>query len=256
MIDLRDPGDGVPCLKHDVAYGTLQRIVADTPGTEGNTLDAAWNPRNKYLADRIMLIDAICGVQTGQARRDCIPAAASDHGFWEFLHRYLWTDDDAWSSAKLQHAAVSLLNSKEWPVTSRDVDHAKTNEQYLSCAAPGISGTPTVSHTAGQTFRLSWNPSPSGCAPVRSTYKFCFQVLFEAFQTVLPYCHDFGVSDSQTSATISFALPRLMTGWRAVRMETLEIFPSNRVQPLNATSYPTVRFPNAQWTYRSDGVLN
>ena len=50
-----DPGLEGPvpsCLKHDVMYSGLQKFAGASPGTaDGNELDAAWNPRNKALAD-------------------------------------------------------------------------------------------------------------------------------------------------------------------------------------------------------------
>ena len=43
------------CLKHDVSYSTLKKIIdnrpANTPEGDDFIIDATWNPRNKYLAD-------------------------------------------------------------------------------------------------------------------------------------------------------------------------------------------------------------
>ena len=49
------------CLRHDVSYSTLKRIVdnrpSDTPEGEDFIVDATWNPRNKLLADVYLFIE-------------------------------------------------------------------------------------------------------------------------------------------------------------------------------------------------------
>ena len=41
------------CLKHDVAWDSLRKFI----GTSDDAIDAAWNPRNKHLADTRFFLD-------------------------------------------------------------------------------------------------------------------------------------------------------------------------------------------------------
>ena len=247
MIDLRDPGDGVPCLKHDVAYGSLQRFVLDQQGQEpGNTLDAAWNPRNKYLADHIFLIDGICGVQTGQDRRDCLPGADNNLKLLNMLFHLPWWDspDGEWLNAKIQQAFVAHVNSKLWPITDQDVEHAEANQEYLACNAPGLTGTPRVTHNSGTSFSILWQPT-SGCALITSTYTFCFGVIHGGDGRQSPHCEDFDARYGQTYGYLTFTLPEDLANWRALGLVQARIIPNNRAYPLWALSYPAYEFPNA-----------
>lgn len=58
-----DLGFKAECLKHDVSYSTLRKIVDNRPSglPEGKdyVLDVAWNPRNKYLADAKLYQDLL-----------------------------------------------------------------------------------------------------------------------------------------------------------------------------------------------------
>ena len=76
-----DPGDGLPCLKHDVAFDSLQLFVPyDSVKGKSETLDAGWNPRNKYLADLMFVVDGICGMTVGDARERVLPGGNT--GSW------------------------------------------------------------------------------------------------------------------------------------------------------------------------------
>ena len=224
--------------------------MVDGPGLEpGNNLDAAWNPRNKHLADKLYLIDSICGVQTGQSRRDCIPEAATDRGVFGTLFSTKWFSLN-WINSKAQHTVVAQVNSKFWPVTQQDIDHAKANQQYMDCAAPGITSGPGLTHVSGSQFNLSWNNS-SGCAPVTSTYNFCFNVAYGGGGKVEPFCRDFQVTSGQTSGNETITLSWEFSGsWRSLELVSLEISPRDRAYPSWATSYPTVEFANI-WAFRT-----
>ena len=145
-----DPGSGLPCLKHDIPYASLQVFIADNVGTPGDTLDAAWNPRNKHLADHLFVIDGICEMKVGKQRRECIPEAAADHGILETLLHVEW-----WIP-KLNHHGVSRINDKNWPFTEHDVKHAVSLPWYIQCDYPSVTHNIGVSKE-DWTFTAKWS---------------------------------------------------------------------------------------------------
>ena len=60
---LRRQGPVPSCLKHDVAFASLQKFAGDDADAplanepDGDELDEAWNPRNKALADEKLRAD-------------------------------------------------------------------------------------------------------------------------------------------------------------------------------------------------------
>ena len=65
------------CLKHDVSYSTLKKIInnrpANTPEGQDFIQDSTWNPRNKYLADVKLYRDLmqIAETWTGRPPTNC-----------------------------------------------------------------------------------------------------------------------------------------------------------------------------------------
>ena len=120
----------------------------------------------------------------------------------------------------------------------------------LACDAPGITSGPGLTHVSGSQFNLSWNNS-SGCAPVTSTYNFCFNVAYGGGGKVEPFCEDFQVTSGQTSGNETITLSWEFSGsWRSLELVSLEISPRDRAYPSWATSYPTVEFANI-WAFRT-----
>ena len=167
IVDLPDPGRGLPCMKHDIPYASLQILVADS-GTPSETLDIAWNPRNKFLADHLFVVDGICGMKEGKQRRECISEAADDHGVLETLLHV------GWWVPKINHFGVSGINNKGWPITEQDAAHAKRNLKYLTCDVPRISNV-NITFRSGREFDATWNHIP-GCVQdiTINSYEFCF----------------------------------------------------------------------------------
>ena len=200
FVDLPDPASGLPCLKHDISYASLQVFIADS-GKHSETLDVAWNPRNKFLADHLFVIDGICGMRVGEQRRECVPEAADNHGILDTLMHMSW-----WVP-KLNHFGVSGINDKGWPVTKHDVAHAKQNMEYLSCDVPKISNINIV-YRSGRDFDVAWTPAP-GCVQDISihSYKFCFDrtYSFFFFRRTVPMCTTLTLSN--TPNTGSFTVP-------------------------------------------------
>ena len=132
------------CLKHDVAYGSLQKFAGHNSGTEdSNSLDLTWNPRNKHLADAVFLADII------------------NHGCQQNSGSYasvLCTIDAIIEQAYIMHLAVNRGNNKGWPVTRSDVRHTEANPKYISCDVPRVSDV-RVSKSSGlvtRDFNVSW----------------------------------------------------------------------------------------------------
>ena len=253
-----DPNGTAPCLKHDVAYGTLQRIVPDPAGTEGRTMDAAWSPRNKYLADLLFLIDGECGILTGQERRQCIPTVAAPNALLDIISVVGWVlNTDNLTGPMVQHFVVSQVNSKNWPITAPDIGHVRANWRYLECAAPGLTGIPTVSYSSasGEAFSLAWQPA-KGCANITSSYEFCFSVMYERGgwgnrTSTFRLCEEYLVYPSQTRIQhSSITPPDALGGWIAVKLESAKITPRNPVYTVGTESYPIIDYTDAQWVNR------
>ena len=108
------PQGPVPaCKKHDVVFASLQKF-AGVAGSDrwGNELDAAWNPRNKALADAKYYADIAthgCQQSTGGAN-STVCTLARLLGNAQMASGYFW--------------GVAKVNHKGWPVTTQDYDHA------------------------------------------------------------------------------------------------------------------------------------
>ena len=151
------PDGPVPsCLKHDVAYASLQKFAgddADAPlGNEpnGNELDQAWNPRNKALADEKLMADI--------RRNGC----QDQSGFWAGILCVFPKED----IAEVFHYGVANVNHKGWPITNADLSDLRSNYKFTVCGEPVV---PTVNgitaSKSGRTITASWDFVP-GCVPI------------------------------------------------------------------------------------------
>ena len=241
---IHDPARGVPCLKHDVSYASLQVFVPDM-GIPNQTLDKAWNPRNKYLSDHLLLIDSICGYKVGTERRKCIPEAAANHS----ILKTLWHVN--WWLAKATYFVVSEINDKDWPITEQDAAHAKQNFEYLSCDVPRV-GDVVITYETGTTFRATWSID-QGCVQniTIHTFGLCFDVQFSSvFYDVITFgyyrgnrfCTNLEVGQSP----VTFTVP---TGTNSVTLKSVSIRPDNRVN--DNLYYPSIIFTNKPPVYRN-----
>ena len=138
-------------MKHDVAYGGLQKIAgANTDVANGTELDEAWNPRNKALADYKFRADITrwgCQDQTSIAWFVC--RTASD-----------------WMAENIYFRAVAKFNSKGWPVTNRDIADFTTRPGFINCAEPVVPEVRNVNFTRnGNRFTVT-GEYVSGCVSV------------------------------------------------------------------------------------------
>ena len=149
------PQGPVPsCLKHDVAYASLQKFTGDDADAplankpDGDELDEVWNPRNKALADEKLRADIRrygCQDQSGDyAAVACLITTN------EFL-------------AQRFHDAVAKTNDKGWPVTTQDLTHFGNDMRFTTCAAPYLPRVSNLTFSgSGNTFTAGWN-FESGC---------------------------------------------------------------------------------------------
>ena len=153
------PDGPIPsCLKHDVAYGGLQKFAgldanaSPTDPPDGDELDEAWNPRNKALADANFKADiAKWGCQDPSNAAKFGICLLSKSGFMA-EHVYFW--------------GTAKVNDKGWPVTTRDVRHIDGLYRFIVCSQPVV---PTVSGLTvsrlGDIITANWTFEP-GCVPV------------------------------------------------------------------------------------------
>ena len=139
------------CLKHDVAYGGLQKIAGmNIQVADGTELDEAWNPRNKALADYKFRADI--------ARWGC-----QDQTFAATLSG-LCSVPSSWIATVPYFRAVAKFNHKDWPVTTRDIGDFKIRPEFIGCAEPVVSRVTNVSEIIRRddTLVTVWDWDP-GC---------------------------------------------------------------------------------------------
>ena len=154
----RTPQGPVPsCLKHDVAYGSLQKFDgerADDPVTaapDGEELDRTWNPRNKALADYKYKADI--------TRWGCQDQSGNDAAALCKLPNELIAE---WPYFR----AVARHNNKGWPVTNHDVADFTARPAFVNCPEPVVpSFTDLAATRSGRSITLTGTYAP-GCASV------------------------------------------------------------------------------------------
>ena len=164
------------CLKHDVAWGSLKKFVSNTDDDDvrvedDDTLDEAWNPRNKSLADARFKADI--------ARHGC-----QNSDFWARLSVCppvnllgLATNH---SLSELYFLGVANINSKSWVYTDYDSEHIDSNPRLAVHQIPSVSNVRVSSSQSdlpdATTYRVSWtyNPGSLRTATV-SSYRLCWE---------------------------------------------------------------------------------
>ena len=142
------------CKKHDVAYGGLQSFAGpDTSRANGNTLDEAWNPRNKALADDKFKADIVAhGCQQQSVAATLVVC------WWprQFM-------------AARYFNGVAHVNNKHWPVTTTDISNIRSSMRFKNCGEPPVPAVSDVSASKdaqdGRTIVMQWIYSP-GCAEI------------------------------------------------------------------------------------------
>ena len=147
------------CKKHDVAFASLQKF-AGVAGADkwGNELDAAWNPRNKALADAKLYADI--------ATHGCQQSTGTAAAVWCAV-------DKVWLAENIYFRGVARINHKGWPITTQDYNHAgitlyqkdltSAPYSFISCddLVPSLSNV-RLTQKSGQRFAATWEHK-SGC---------------------------------------------------------------------------------------------
>ena len=130
----KSPDGPLPsCLKHDVAFDSLKKFAGPTAGkSNGDELDAAWNPRNKALADAKFFADIQkYGCQDYGWYADttvCPPNNIYGHKTNRDLAQFYW------------HAVaigVTIFPThRGWPVTGFDLIDIRDNYEFAVCGDP------------------------------------------------------------------------------------------------------------------------
>ena len=203
------------CVKHDVAYASLQDFVDDPPGKSDKTLDTSWNPRNKHLADAKFHSDIL--------KYGCQASNLS-------LRDIVWCNDKK-SLADYMHYGVNKLNNKRWPVTKHDIIDAEGSQAFEVCAVPTLSNIELSPHQ-DRSVRVSWSYS-NGCVSNISVdyYRLCWS----AEGTYYNHRTRRNVDDSKSDCTIhnatgggtTITLPSTWTAWSSLTLNTIEIRPND-----------------------------
>lgn len=137
------------CLKHDVAWDSLRKFI----GASDDTIDAAWNPRNKYLADTKFFIDiAVHGCQ---------------QQFNLLATIVQWCNSPKILQALTMLFGVRAVNDKSvagWVYTHYDLDHIRSNFTFAEYNIPHTTSVAvqTVSssllHQTG--YKVTWRYEP------------------------------------------------------------------------------------------------
>ncbi len=123
-------GQLAACLRHDVAYASLQNFQKSSL-PEGDALDSAWNPRNKFLADRLFYYDNLCADVPNKKRLECLADPIK-----------IGRDYANQTYAYNRYLGVANVNHKEWPLSLEDEHHttvaSATSYRYMPCEPPDI----------------------------------------------------------------------------------------------------------------------
>ena len=143
------------CIRHDVAWNSLQEFDSDPPNSNiERRIDSAWNPRNKFLADAIFLIELTCAGYQGLERIQCF---SENPDFWEVVGKL--------GSTRARHRSKFVVewNDFAWPITDQDVDHARERPRFIICSDTVPHASNFALTRVGSSYRASWNFEP-GCA--------------------------------------------------------------------------------------------
>ena len=136
------------CRKHDVALATLQEMVGTSNDRE---LDAAWNPRNKLLADL-------------KAKSDLQRFGCTYPSFLAKLFPIASCPSGASYMAEAMFTAIHKWNNKGWLYTVHDERHVEVNHRFLLCDYPSVTHNIAL-NTQDGTVSASWSTwrQEAGC---------------------------------------------------------------------------------------------
>ena len=135
-INIDSPGEAAACLKHDLTWGSLPKFESPNSATVSHDLDLAWNPRNKFLADSIFLLDNICDSGSSLSRETCLD---NNEDFWFYLGSniyYALLVALGYGEDVTRAHLVAEENHYNWPVTDSTRAHVIGSPLYMQCDLP------------------------------------------------------------------------------------------------------------------------
>ena len=191
------------CLKHDVAYSSLQKIGGDGGFHE---LHEFWHPRNKHLADLTFEGDLKQTLaNTPWVRSTPLAEITSSTLFW----------------------ATTRANNKTWPVTQQDIADIEVTRRFRQCAMPSIEDLTISAHD--RTIGAKWTYN-AGCVDnTVDYYKICWNIgLPNYLYIVFPYalldrCH----YEDGEATNAKFEIPVFIPAWESVTLRSAEIRPND-----------------------------
>ena len=203
------------CLKHDVAYASLQKFSGSTVGQENsNELDTAWNPRNKHLADAMFFDDIL---EQGCSAKPLTSAYSE------------WCSLAALEQASIMHWFVNKWNSKTWPVTEEDIAHTVKYGRFGVCQVPDAVVESLTRKDRTIIANLNYSPGcVSGITP--DYYRLCWSV--DGNQRISHRTHNRReIRDTCTRSegdvpNATYTLSRTAV-WDSVTLVSIEIRPNN-----------------------------
>ena len=176
------------CDKHDIALSTLQHAVSNNDtGSPANVMDAAWNPRNKYLADWVF-------------KNDIYNHACDPNETGIFVDRAFC---DALSNAELANFyffGVANINNKSWPVTIHDVIDAESNQKFSECQTPTLKKLKY--ENTEWTIKANWEMTEP-CIPGLRTGEFKYDWAGRRPVTTLMFEEDVTTTASEDEYTLT-----------------------------------------------------
>ena len=155
-------GHHYSCLKHDLAYDSLQRFIGGDTSTKNSDVDAAWNPRNQHLANVQFFIDQVCGRLEATEIRHCIEKAAAEAQSPPQSYGALVLT--SLTERQLNRARYDLvrIHTTKGPVTQQDYDHITRNPRFMSCTIPHVGNfSLRQDATNKRRFTASWELTSS-----------------------------------------------------------------------------------------------
>ena len=223
------------CLRHDVAWATLRKIIGGDEGDD--TIDAAWNPRNKYAADEQFFFD----IAAHGCPNPSLIAEASlcNKSSLELAYLMLW--------------AVRDHNDKNWPYTKQDIQHVENNRRFVECSVPipRVANVGITNQTEG-VHVASWQLERS-CVSDISIESYDLKWRISVTWLGISYVAKPNPSTKANGQALSSTISQSHYPWTAkgtlesVKLLSIEIKPRELNMVFGGDTYPAQLFTDVSW---------